>query len=101
VSDAIERSNALLDAFYRDTLIWPPGRSAPLEMGNQYADGHVIAHDAFVYWQKATAEREEWRAAALEALALIDSALLRQGSPKRSPLFRAASLLAELTGSRG
>jgi len=31
--DAVVQLDALLDAFYRDTGVWPPGRSMPLALG--------------------------------------------------------------------
>ena len=52
--DAISRCDAALDAFERDTGIWPPGRSMPNSFGGG-EDADTIRFKAWIYWRRAHA----------------------------------------------
>lgn len=60
--DAIEKCDKMLDDFYRETRIWPPGRSCPMEMGDPHTDGWAVACDAFSQWKKDKARIAELEA---------------------------------------
>lgn len=52
--DVIERDDAMLDAFQRDTGIWLLGRDKPAAMGVQ--DERELRSLAFTYWQKVQSQ---------------------------------------------
>ena len=74
--NVIERVNAKLDAFERDTGIWPPGRSMPAAMCGADDELDIVRQKAWRYWQKSQAEIErlKW----LEAIILADADRIRQ-----------------------
>ncbi len=63
MSDLTERTDKVLDDFYDETGIWPPGRDAAAAMGDPYDRGFDIAHDAYLSWLKQRAEIKRLRAA--------------------------------------
>lgn len=55
-ADTIKNTEALLDAFERETDIWAPGRSKPAEMGEP--DAYEWQYLAFAYWRKVRSHTE-------------------------------------------
>ena len=65
--DVVDKVNAQMDAFYKDTGIWPPGRSMPAAFcGDE--DKTMIRHRAYESWLKQTSEVTRLEATLTELL---------------------------------
>lgn len=65
IRNSIERYDILADAFYFETHIWPPGRSAPLDMGPASEAEWQTNYAVWTTWlrecaSKILAEAETW-----------------------------------------
>ena len=103
--DAISRCDAALDAFERDTGIWPPGRSMPNSFGGG-EDADTIRFKAWIYWRRAHAAcnaHDALLAACEDALACVSIAFQDCCNPEACEFMTAVEgdLLAAIRLARG